>query len=299
MMNLRQMEVFHAIMQTGSVTGAARALHVTQPAVSAVLKHCEAQLGLKLFERVRGRLRPTREAEAIFPDIAGVFGQLEDVKALTQDLAAGRLGRLRLAGSFPIANGYLAQAVGEFVIERPKVQVDLQSLTSPQVVDYVVGRVVELGVVYGPVANPEVESEVLLRSSIACVMREDHPLARKRRVALSDLRDHALITYLPQTILRNRVDEALEAAGVVPDFKVQVAISITGIMLAYHNAGVALVEPFLIESLGLTGMVARPLSPSIAIETLLVRHRLTPPSRLANAFATHLKDTLRRTHSTA
>src|SRR3546814_6538313 len=90
MMNRRQMEVFHAIMQTGSVTAAARVLHVTQPAVSAVLKHCEEQLGLKLFERTGGRLQPTREAEAIFPDIAGVFGQLEEVKDLTQDLAAGR-----------------------------------------------------------------------------------------------------------------------------------------------------------------------------------------------------------------
>lgn len=297
MMNLRQMEVFHAIMQTGSVTAAARQLHVTQPAVSAVLKHCEEQLGLRLFERVAGRLQPTREAEAIFPDIAGVFGQLEEVTALTQDLGAGRVGRLRIAGSFPIANGYLAQAVGTFVAERPKVQIDLQSLTSPQAVDHVVSREADLAVVYGPVSNPEVETEVLLRSGIACVMREDHPLARKHRVSTGDLRQHALITYLPQTILRTRVDEALGAAGVEPDFKVQVAISITGIMLAYHDAGIALVEPFLIDTLGLTGMVARPLYPPIAIETLLVRHRQTPPSRLAGAFTAHLTDLFQRLHA--
>jgi DNA-binding transcriptional LysR family regulator len=294
MMNLRQMEVFHAIMQTGSVTAAARKLHVTQPAVSAVLKHCEQQLGLKLFERAGGRLQPTREAEAIFPDIAGVFGQLDEVRDLTEDLAAGRVGRLRIAGSFPIANGDLARAVAEFVIERPKVQVDLQSLTSPQVVDRVVGREVELGVVYGPVTNPEVETELLLRSGIACIMRESHPLARRRRVRITDLRNHSLITYLPQTILRNHVDEALREAGVVPDLKVQVALSITGIVLAHHGAGVALVEPFLIEALGLTGLVARPLSPEIAVETLLVRHRSTPPSRLAGAFTSHLKALLQR-----
>src|SRR3546814_15867250 len=80
MMNLRQMEVFHAIMQTGSVTAAARVLHVTQPAVSAVLKHCEEQLGLKLFERTGGRLQPTREAQALFPAIPGVSGPPEDTK---------------------------------------------------------------------------------------------------------------------------------------------------------------------------------------------------------------------------
>src|SRR3546814_2272398 len=171
---------------------------------------------------------------------------------------------------------------------------DLQSLTSPQVVDHVVSREVELGVVYGPVANPEVETQVLVRSGIACIMRESHPLARHRRVRLSDLAGHSVITYLPQTILRNRVDEALRKAGVVPDLKVQVALSITGIGLAYHDAGVALVEPFLIETLGLTGLVARPFSPEIAVETLLVRHRSTPPSRLAGAFTAHFKRLLKR-----
>ena len=91
-MNLRHMEVFHAIMRTGSVTGAARSLNVTQPAVSAVLKHCESQLKMKLFTRVSGRLQPTAEARAIFPEIAAIFGRVEAVKSLTQDLVGGRLG---------------------------------------------------------------------------------------------------------------------------------------------------------------------------------------------------------------
>ncbi len=66
-MNLRQMEVFHAIMRSGSVTGAARQLNVSQPAISATLRHCEAQLGMKLFERAGSGLQPTPEAHAIFP----------------------------------------------------------------------------------------------------------------------------------------------------------------------------------------------------------------------------------------
>ena len=101
-MNLRHMEVFHAIMRTGSVTGAARSLNVTQPAVSAVLKHCESQLKMKLFTRVTGRLQPTAEARAIFPEIAAIFGRVEAVNSLTQDLVGGRLGTLSIAASFPI-----------------------------------------------------------------------------------------------------------------------------------------------------------------------------------------------------
>ena len=68
-MNLKQLEVFYAIMNTGSVTAAARSLHVTQPAVSNVLKHMEQQLEFKLFERKGGRLFPTPEANHLLPDV--------------------------------------------------------------------------------------------------------------------------------------------------------------------------------------------------------------------------------------
>src|SRR3546814_5490968 len=127
------MEVFHAIMVTGSITGAARLLNVTQPAVSTVLKHCESQLKMKLFVRVAGRLQPTAEAEAVFPQAASIFGRLDAVSRLTQDLVGGRLGTLSIAAAFPIANGYLAKALARFVSRRPNLRATLQSLTSPPV----------------------------------------------------------------------------------------------------------------------------------------------------------------------
>jgi DNA-binding transcriptional LysR family regulator len=287
-MNLRHMEVFNAIMRTGSVTGAARALNVTQPAVSAVLKHCESQLNMKLFTRVSGRLQPTPEANAIFPEIAAIFGRVDGVNALTQDLAGGRLGTVSIAAAFPIANGYLTKAVATFIADRPKVRVALQSLTSPQVLASVVNREVELGIAYEPVVSSEVETKVLMRAGIACVMRSDHPLARRKEVAVRDLERHSIITYLPQALFRRYVDRALSAAGIVPNITAQVGLSLTGIMLARHGAGVALVEPFLVASMGLPGLVARPLKPRIEVKTLLIRNKSAPHSKIMNEFVGHL-----------
>ena len=287
-MNLRHMEVFNAIMRTGSVTGAARALNVTQPAVSAVLKHCESQLNMKLFTRVSGRLQPTPEAKAIFPEIAAIFGRVDGVNALTQDLAGGRLGTVSIAAAFPIANGYLAKAVATFVADRPKVRVALQSLTSPQVLGSVINREVELGIAYEPVVSSEVETKVLMRAGIACVMRSDHPLARRKEVAVRDLEHYSIITYLPQALFRRYVDRALSAAGIVPNITAQGGLSLTGIMLARHGAGVALVEPFLVASMGLPGLVARPLKPRIEVKTLMIRHKSAPHSKIMNEFVSHL-----------
>jgi DNA-binding transcriptional LysR family regulator len=289
MMNLRQMEVFHAIMVTGSVTAAARLLNVTQPAVSTVLKHCEAQLKMKLFVRVSGRLQPTAEAHAIFPDIAAIFGRLEAVGRLTQDLSGGRLGTLSIAAAFPIANGYLAEAVATFTAARPNLRATLQSLTSPQVLDRVINREVELGVAHEPVVSSAVETEVLMTTTIACVMRHDHPLAAQEEVEVRDLSPFSIITYLPQVSFRPYVDRAMSAANIAPTISVQISVAMTGIMLARYGAGVALVEPALVQSMGIPDVVVRPLAPRIEAKTLMIRLKDAPQSKAMRDFVGHLK----------
>jgi DNA-binding transcriptional LysR family regulator len=289
MINLRHIEVFHAIMRTGSVTAAARMLNVTQPAVSAALKHFESRLQMKLFDRVGGRLTATPEAQALLPDVAGIYGRIEAIERMALDLAGGRLGTLSIAAASPIANGPLARAVATFLEGRPGVRVTLQSLASPQVLDRVANREAELGLAYEPVLHAEVRTEVVAHNGIACVMRDDHPLALLEEIHVSDLAPHRLITYLPQALLRPYIDRALGEAGVSPEIAVQVGLSITGIALAYHGAGIALVEPQLLESLPLPGLVARPLLPRIEVKTLLLVHRSAPPSMLLTQFVEHLR----------
>ena len=91
-MNLRQMQVFHAIMTHGSVTDAARALDVAQPSVSAVLKHAEQTLGAKLFARIGGRLVPTPEAEMLFPEVRADLRPARPDRAVCARPAGRRIG---------------------------------------------------------------------------------------------------------------------------------------------------------------------------------------------------------------
>jgi DNA-binding transcriptional LysR family regulator len=291
-MNLRQLEVFHAIMVTGSVTAAAGLLNVSQPAVSAVLKHCESRLKIKLFVRAGGRLQPTREAEALFPDVAAVFGRLDAIGRLTNDLVGGRMGTLSIAAAFPIANGYLAKAVASFASSRPNVRCSLQSLTSPQVLDRVINREVELGVVHEPVISPMVETEELMSWSLGCVVPEDHPLARFDEIHVRDLASYPIITYLPQVVFRPYIDRAFSQAGIAPSIVMQVSIALTGLMLARFGAGVAIVDTMLIDTIGIPGLAARPLVPQIQAKTLLLRGKSVPQSLLMNDFVAHLKLTV-------
>ena len=77
-MRLRHIEVFNAVMLTGSVSAAARLINVTQPAVSRILAHAELQLGFALFHRLKGKLVPTTEAQTLYPHIERLFNQLKN-----------------------------------------------------------------------------------------------------------------------------------------------------------------------------------------------------------------------------
>ena len=90
--NLRQIEVFRAIMLTSSISGAAKLLHVSQPAVSRLLSYTEQRLGLKLFERIKGRLYPTPEAKRLFTEVNAVYQGVQRVNEVADDLIQQRAG---------------------------------------------------------------------------------------------------------------------------------------------------------------------------------------------------------------
>ena len=91
-MNLRQIEVFRAIMLTGSISGASKLLFVSQPAISRLMAHTEQRLGLTLFVRAKGRLHPTPEARRLLGEVNAVYDGVERVNGVAEDLMANRTG---------------------------------------------------------------------------------------------------------------------------------------------------------------------------------------------------------------
>ena len=92
----------------------------------------------------------------------------------------------------------------------------LQALASSELLDRVVSREVELGIGLEPIVHPEVETEVLVTSGVACVMRDDHPFAAQEEVDIRQLDGMPIITFLSRAPLRGYVDRALSEAGIVP-----------------------------------------------------------------------------------
>lgn len=109
-MHLRYIELFHAILTTGSLTGAAKLLNVSQPAASKALQHAEARLGFALFSRVRGRLQPTQQALLLQPRIENIIHDVHDLERLTRTLGQPESYPLRVTATPTLAFAFLANA---------------------------------------------------------------------------------------------------------------------------------------------------------------------------------------------
>lgn len=289
-MNLRQLEIFNAVMRASSMTEAARNLNISQPAVSTMLKHTEAQLGMKLFERAGGRLHPTPEAEILFADVEGIFARVETLRRAAQGLRDGRTGMLSVAASPTLANALLPTAIASFRRSRPQVRVEVQSLLTEQVVQRVARREVDVGLVYEPILDAATTVERVGTARVAGVMAPDHPLARMETVGAADLEGHSVITYGPNTPFGVLIAAAFRSAEVPLAVSIQVTYSLTACFLATQGAGVALVDPLLPMSGLLPGLAIRPFTPDISVNLELLFPRDRPRSRLAVQFAQEIHD---------
>lgn len=118
-MRFRQIEIFHAVYTNGSISAAARALGVSQPSVSKMLRHAEDQLGFKLFQLVRGWLVPTDEAHALFREAGDVFDRLSSLQQTAKNLRNLGGGHIRLAIVPSLALAVAPQAIARFRRDHP------------------------------------------------------------------------------------------------------------------------------------------------------------------------------------
>lgn len=182
-MKLKHVEVFNAIMVSGSVSGAARLLHVTQPAITQTLQHAELQLGYALFTRQRNRLTPTAEAQALYPEVLKLVTQLESVRRLAKALHAGVKAELRLLVVPSLAVRALPDALKRFRLLYPSLPVSIRTLHSHDITEAIALREGDVGIVYGTTQHPSVQTVPIATGRLVCVSEAPATNARQRVAA--------------------------------------------------------------------------------------------------------------------
>lgn len=184
---LRQIEVFVATAQKGSVTQAAAAIGMTQSAASMALADFESQLGTRLFDRVGKRLSLNDDGRALYAQAVEMIERAHEMEQLFRK--DGRAVDLRLAASSTIGNYLLPQLIGRFREQRPGSRIELDVGNTRHVMQKVLAFEVDVGFVEGPCMDADIEAIFWRADELAICARPDSPLARPGAATPEALRE--------------------------------------------------------------------------------------------------------------
>jgi DNA-binding transcriptional LysR family regulator len=280
-LNSRQIEAFRALMLTASVTRAAAAMHVTQPAVSRLVRELQDSLELTLFDRNGNRLVPTSDALALFTEVERSFVGLDRIADAARELRSRRAGRLRIAAMPALTNGVLPRFAGRFLAERPRVDLALFGLVSNTVLDWVVSDQCDVGFAAAPIQHAAVSAEALPAVRYVAVMPAGHRLARRRVLRPRDFAGEPFVAIGPSVPSRFRIDDVFSAHRVSRAIRVETPLSEIACALVASGVGVSIVDPFTASEYESRGVVARTFEPALEFQVAA----LFPVRRTASSVA--------------
>jgi DNA-binding transcriptional LysR family regulator len=283
MIKLRQIEVLYAILSTGSVTAAANVLHLSQPAVSKILKQAEQQLGFRLFVHDANRLRATEEALALYREIEKIFPGIDAIQRLAENLRHGVGKTLRIVALPSLAQTLLPAALAAFSPAHPALDIELRTQHTQELVNSLILRDADLGFDFGGFDHPAIECKTLLVSEYVCITPSGWFDPGKVLTA-SDLSGRPRIRMTFTDTLTHRLAESdTRIFGEIPSsLAVQsyhAALEIVG-----RGLGFALVDPFTASTKG-RDIDTHRLDPKLVMPLNCRALRKRPASALDDEFA--------------
>jgi len=287
-LSLRQIEVFRAVMGTQSISGAARLLHVSQPAVSRLLSYTESRLGFPLFDRKKGRLCANPDARRLFSEVEAVFVSVQRVNEVARAITERQQGVLHIVSSPSIGQLLMPQVIANFYGRHPNVKLTFQFMSHSYLVERVLNRQADIGVAILPTEHPNLEVKPIGEGKIVCICPPAHPLSRLRLITIADLTRYPLISYNKTTpfgiAVRQLFDDAAESLAI----SVEVGSPQNACALVQMGVGIALVDEFSVRNWPDPHFVVLPLSPAVPLRVNVLHACAEPLSHLAQSFVLEL-----------
>lgn len=160
-MRLRHIELFSTILQTGTLTGAAQLLNISQPAATKLLQQAERQLGYALFTRVHGRLQLTEEGLALKERTQKISDELRDLQRLSGNLRQSSQQVLRVVGTFTLANALIPRVVAGLPSAFNDASIELAAHHSSEMLSWVLLHETDIGLTLHEIAHPGVRQQLV------------------------------------------------------------------------------------------------------------------------------------------
>ncbi|HEY0939856.1 MAG TPA: LysR substrate-binding domain-containing protein [Steroidobacter sp.] len=291
MLNLRHIEIFRAVMVGRTVSAAAEMMHASQPVVSKTVKHLESRLGFPLFDRVRGRLIPTREANVLYREIQQIHGGIERLEHVIRQLKAGDDAIFCIGGSPSLARRFIPRAMRLLKDAHPRLIIQFDALSVDQVPEYLVSGRGEYVLTVYEVEHPNLTHEVLGSIPMVAVLPSQHALATQNAVSLADLARERLVSF-PRTSPHGQIiAQMCEQAGIEFNVSTFVRFAESACAFAANGMGLTIVDAMSAHDAGYSELVVRPLAEPGSLPLFCHRNLFASRSNISTAFEQILRKT--------
>jgi len=293
-LNIKHLEVFFAVIETGTTTGAAKRLFVSQPAISEALSTLENRLGYKLFQRLSGRLIPTKEALTLMPEIRDLFSKIDFISKLAENLVNDHGSRLTIACAPTVIDGVMPSVIGSYYKTCPWANVELVSIPSLTAREVILSNQADIAIVYGPIDDPGLNIEFSFTTGVKCAMKSGHPLSSCSIVQAHQLSNERIITFFCDGRFGKVGDiiyQAFKDVGAyLPEPIILPGSSITAYRIASEINAVAIIDELSILHVDNSNMLVKTLYPTIRLPIQVCTSKVRELSREGVAFLKEFMD---------
>jgi DNA-binding transcriptional LysR family regulator len=283
-LSYKQIEVLWTIATAGSVSTAAKQLDVTQPAISRMLAQTEAQAGIHFFERIRGRLRPTKELNDLLPEIAGAQKSVQRVNDMARAIADSHGGVLKVASNPSLGKHVMPDALAAFHKQYPDTFLRFHTAPVQEIAPQLLSGEVDVALLDIPAEHPFLSSSAVCDGRMVVVVAHDGPLARFESLSLREIAKHPQILVGERLHFGMLVASAFSHAGITPHVFADVPWSDLACAMVNTGTGCAIVDEFCVARNVWPNVKVIPLEETISIRMQAVHAVNRPLSTVAKRF---------------
>ena len=288
-MRLRHIEVFHAVYTCGSITAAAKMLNVSQPSVSKVLAHAEQQLGFALFDRQKGKIIPTQEAEKLIHHVTDVYNNISELRRTSENLRASDSGQIRVATIPSIGVQLAPSAIASYLAMYPETHFEVETLHLHQILRALKELRVDVGMAFDPPDTPGITVDQFATGEFVLLSHKSVDFGTKSRLSLGDLEGMDFIHLNTRSPLGRLLASHIESSQVKLHSVAKVETHSIAATLVANGAGVAIVDEFTARSMQADNVTSWPLEPQLKFGVAMLSKEDEPLSIATQRFIDHLK----------
>ncbi len=284
--SLKHIEAYDAIAATGSTVAASVELGISQSNASRLLQQLEAYLGVRLFERDKNRLSPTREGLQLGPEIRIISDRLRALKTAAIELENGRSRDMLLRLAFPasLSSTRVPKMIKAFLATNGPMRVEIASGSYLAIERMIADGEADIGFSRLPLTTPGLRQERTFRSRIVAALPHTHALADRVRLSIADLKGHDLIVLDRERPVRHQLEAEFYRHGLRQRPLLEAHSVASACALAAEGLGIALVGDLIAREYVNLSLALIPLEPELPVTYCLVSGEKYPLPKTAGLF---------------